>query len=387
LNIRFLALLFSRTETLSKGSDKLRKENQRLRRENKMQRAEIAHIKRVNTEQQATLESLQSHIEVMQEQITLLRKALFSPRRERFIPSPDQKLLFESESMEGSEDEAAVEEEPDEEPSPKRKKRRKKRKRFEFPQCLPVQRIEHPLPPEELDCPCGCGNKRVIISEKISRQLEYVEASAFVIEHVRFTYGCPTNRDGQQIVTSEKPPGINEKGVFGASTLAWLAHAKFERHLPLYRLQEELLSTTTMWFNRSVLSGAIIRTGERLLPMWDLIRSQVLDSFYVRADETTARVLRPGTGATKVVYLWVYVGDQQHPYQLFDYRLDRSRAGPREILANFQGGLLTDGYSVYTSLVKASNGRLLDLGCWAHYLDSGFIWSGLSNHDSSRVFL
>ncbi len=124
--------------------------------------------------------------------------------------------------------------------------------------------------------------------------------------------------------------------------------------------------TTTMWFNRSVLSNAVVRTGERLLPVWDLIRTQVLDSFYVRADETTARVLRPGAGATKLVYLWVYVGDDQHPYQLFDYRLDRSRAGPREILDDFQGGLLTDGYSVYTSLVKESDGRLLDLGCWAH---------------------
>jgi len=348
----------------------LSKEYDKLRKENEVQRAQIAHLKRVNTEQQLALESLQSHIEVMQEQIILLRKALFSPRRERFIPSPDQKLLFESESIEGdetSENEGATdEEEPDDESSSKRKKRWKKRKRFEFPQCLPVQRIEHPLLPEELDCPCGCGGQRMVISEQISRQIEYVESSAYIAEHVRFTYGCPVSRDGQQIVTSEKPPSINEKGIFGASTLAWLAHAKFERHLPLYRLQEELRSTTTMWFNRSVLSSAVVRTGERLLPVWDLIRTQVLDSFYVRADETTARVLRPGTGATKLVYLWVYVGDQQHPYQLFDYRLDRSRAGPREILDNFQGGLLTDGYSVYTSLVQESGGRLLDLGCWAH---------------------
>jgi hypothetical protein len=77
-------------------------------------------------------------------------------------------------------------------------------------------------------------------------------------------------------------------------------------------------------------------------------------------------VLRPGTGATKLVYLWIYVGDDNHPYQLFDYRLDRSRAGPQEILADFQGGLLTDGYSAYTSLVQESDGQLADLGCWAH---------------------
>jgi hypothetical protein len=67
-----------------------------------------------------------------------------------------------------------------------------------------------------------------------------------------------------------------------------------------------------------------------------------------------------------MVYLWVYVGDDAHPYQLFDYRLDRTRAGPREILGDFSGGLLSDGHSAYTALVNESAGRLLDLGCWAH---------------------
>jgi hypothetical protein len=121
-----------------------------------------------------------------------------------------------------------------------------------------------------------------------------------------------------------------------------------------------------MWFSRSVFSGSLVRTAARLRPLVDLIRRQVLASFYVRADETTARVLRPGTGKTGLVYLWVYVGDEDHPYQLFDYRLDRTRAGPREILGGFQGGLLSDGHSAYTALVNESQGRLLDLGCWSH---------------------
>jgi transposase len=361
----------SRTETLSKESDKARKENERLQQENDAQRAKIEHLDRIDVERQATLETLQSHIEVLEEQITLLRKALFSQRRERYIPSPDQKLLFDPEQIAGDETPGAEqatdkEETAPEQPPSEPKKRRKKRKRFKFPQCLPVQRFEHPLPPEELECPCGCGGKRVVISEEVTRQLEYTEANAYVAEHVQYTYGCPASRDGQQIVTSKKEPSINAKGVFGASTVAWLAQSKFERHLPLYRLQEELRSTTTMWFNRSVLSNAVVRTGKRLQPVWDLIRDQVLESFYLRADETTARVLRPGSGSTKLVYLWVYVGDDRHPYQLFDYRLDRSRAGPREMLGTFQGGLLTDGFSVYTSLVNESNGRLFDLGCWAH---------------------
>ncbi len=112
-------------------------------------------------------------------------------------------------------------------------------------------------------------------------------------------------------------------------------------------------------------TDTLVRASARLTPLTDLIHRRVLESFYVRVDETTGRVLRPGTGETGLVYLWIYVGDDDHPYQLFDYQLNRSRAGPEEILRGFQGGLLTDGYSVYTSLVDESGGRLVDLGCWA----------------------
>lgn len=343
---------------MSKESDK----NEQLQRE-------IEHLRQVNHEQQATIALLQSQLEQFQEQLALMKKALFSPRRERFIPSPDQQLLFAPQGLDGEEngdgnvpDDAADEEDA---PEPPRQRRTERRKRFVLPQCLPVKRIEYPLPAEEQLCPCGCG-ERAVIRELVTRQLEYEPASAYVAEHVRYVYGCPQSRAGDLIVTSEKPANINEKGILGPSTVAWMAQAKFERHLPLYRLQEELQLAARMWFSRSVLCGALVRTALRLQPLIDLIHRLVRESFYVRADETTARVLRPGTGSTQQVYLWVYVGDDEHPYQLFDYRLDRSRAGPREMLAGFTGGLLTDGHSAYVALVNESNGRLFDLGCWAH---------------------
>jgi len=344
---------------LSTPAEQLHEEITRLERENE-------HLQRANGAQQATIATLQEQLEALTEQMALLKKALFSPRRERFLPDPDQKLLFQPEQLGGNDVAPAQESHPNEEGPPARnKQRRHKRQRFAFPQCLPVKRFEHPLPPEQLACPCGCG-QRAVISEEITRQLEYVPPSVYVAEHVRYTYGCPVTRDGELLVTSNKPANINEKGALGPSTIAWLAQSKFERHLPLYRLQEELQSASRMWFSRSVLCGALVRTAERLRPLWDLIRRLILHSFYLRIDETTGRVLRPGAGKTDLIYLWIYIGDDDHPYQLFDYRLDRSRAGPEEILSGYQGGLLTDGHSAYASLVKESGGRLLDLGCWAH---------------------
>lgn len=49
--------------------------------------------------QRAQIETLQAALDRAQEQLALLKKAFFGPRRERYVPSPDQKLLFEAEPL------------------------------------------------------------------------------------------------------------------------------------------------------------------------------------------------------------------------------------------------------------------------------------------------
>ena len=50
----------------------------------------------------------------------------------------------------------------------------------------------------------------------------------------------------------------------------------------------------------------------------------------------------------------------------YDFRPSRSSDGPRGVLADYRGYLQTDGYIVYSSLVREAGGRLVDLACWAH---------------------
>ena len=170
---------------VAKKSVSYRQQIREVRKANSLLRAQVKHLGRVDAERQAAMERLHAHIELLTEQNTLLRKALFSRRRERYVPSADQKLLFDPEVLDDdpgeaaaahseppdSEEEAEEAEEDCEEASSGKKPRRRKRKRFDFPQCLPVRRFEHPLPAEELSCSCGCGD-RVVIGRKVSRQLE-----------------------------------------------------------------------------------------------------------------------------------------------------------------------------------------------------------------------
>jgi transposase len=329
----------------------------------------VAELQVLVREQQATIEAYQEQLTRAAEQLALLKKALFSPRRERYAPSADQPLLFTTDSTEAEGDEADDDRSPtdkadDEEPPPARR-RRGRRPRVMFPQFLPRERREHPLPEHERPCTC-CGQERTVIRQEVTEQLELDPARAYVVEHVRFTYACPHCRRGDQVVTTAKPPQAIEKSPFGASVLAWLVAAKFTRHLPTYRQQEILLGPVKRWLSRSLLCRLLHGTSEALRPLHDRLRALVLESAVVGADETTLRVLGLKPGEAALAYVWGYAGDASHPYVFYDFRTSRSREGPRAVLADYRGVLVSDGYSVYESLVAESVGRLVGVSCWAH---------------------
>jgi len=330
----------------------------------------IRELQELVKQQQATIERYHEQLERTTEQITLLKKALFSPRRERFAPDPNQGHLFTPAPLEGAADKEQAdndsEESADEEPPPVRDRSlKRRRKRIVFPQFLPRKRKDYPLPPEQR--PCGhCGADRVVIQERVTEQLEMEPPQAYVVEHVRYTYACPTCREGDQVVTTQKLPQAVEKSPFGASVLAWLVVAKFERHLPVYRHQEMLLGPLKLWLSRTLLCGLLRATAGALRPLERRIIEHVLQNNVLQVDETHTRFLRKRLGKAAQGYLFGYAGVDWHRYVFYDFQPNRSRAGPEKILANYTGYLQTDGYTVYTGLVRDSQGRLRDAACFAH---------------------
>jgi transposase len=311
-------------------------------------------------QQQATIAAQQEALSHAQEQLTLLKKALFSPRRERYIPSPDQKLLFVA---------ATVDAPPDKtEPASSAvlsKSKSKHHRRFVIPAFLPEQRIEHPLPEQERPCGC-CGKQRVVIREHVTRQIELTRAQAHVEVHVRYTYVCQHCRRGDQVITTSKPPAPIDKSPFGTSLLAWIISAKFERHLPTYRHQEMLLEPLGMWLSRPLLCQLLKGCARALKPLAQRLLQEILISYVVQADETPVRYLGGAPGKASLGYLFGYGGDAEHPFLWYDFRPSRNRDGPSEVLATYQGVLQTDGYAVYESLVNEAPGRLRAAGCWMH---------------------
>jgi transposase len=288
----------------------------------------IAHQAAVIAQQQEMAVAYQDQLAKAAEQLRFFKRAMFGQRRERYAPSPDQTLLFVPEAVEGlgTTEQSIPEASPGS--APPRTRRKPRRPRIEFPQFWEHRRTEYPLPESELPCGC-CGAQRIIIRTHVTKRAEMEEAKLYVVEEVRFTYGCSHCHDGSQMQTTERPPQAVEKSLFGPSILASLVTWKFLHHLPVYRQQELLLGPLKRWLSRSLLCGLLSRTALALRPLERLIHQRVLASIVINADETEVKMLKPGNGKAITGYLSGYAGGAAHVASYGKTgRGDRLRAEP-----------------------------------------------------------
>jgi len=85
---------------------------------------------------------------------------------------------------------------------------------------------------------------------------------------------------------------------------------------------------------------------------------RLLQSFAIHADDTPLLLLRP----RRTAYAWVYLGDAQNPYTLFDLTAGRSQTFPQRFLEGFRGFIHADAYDGY----NAVHNNIRHLGCWMH---------------------
>ena len=110
----------------------------------------------------------------------------------------------------------------------------------------------------------------------------------------------------------------------------------------------------------------MIRIGEAIQPLINLLRELLLAYDLIQIDETTVQVLKePGKPATSKSYIWVQKGGPPNsPVILFDYDPSRSQQVPLRLLEGFQGYLQTDGYDGYQAVCKLPG--IFRVGCFAH---------------------
>ncbi|MGA2630405.1 MAG: IS66 family transposase [Terriglobia bacterium] len=294
----------------------------------------------------------------LQHWVEQLLRARYGPRRERV--DEHQLFLFAAAILaQGGKTPPASDE--SEAPPSKSASPRRGHGRGALPKSLRRQRVVYDLGEDKRQCP-ECQEKLKRIGEEVSERLEYVPASLVVIEEACQKYACPK---GCTVVTAEKPEAPIEKGLPGPGLLAHVAVSKHGDHLPLYR-QEEIFHRQGVELSRQTMCDWMRECADLVSPLYELMKERVLDSKAVQTDDTPVPVLDPDLPRTRTGRIWTYVGDDEHPYTVYDYTPNRSRDGPEEFLKEFRGYLQADAYSGYDHFYKEPDRGIVEVACWAH---------------------
>jgi transposase len=197
------------------------------------------------------------------------------------------------------------------------------------------------------------------VGEEITEQLECEPGKLYIKQFIREKYAKP---DGEGIIIPELPSFIIPRGIAGAGLLALILIQKYIDHLPLYR-QIDQFKRMGIDIPSSTMSDWVAMCIHELTPLYQALKSKIVSSNYLQADETPIKVLdRDKKGTTHRGFYWVY-RDPQSGLVLFDYQKGRGREGPTEILKNFEGYLQSDGHHAYENFDK---GKIKLIHCMAH---------------------
>jgi transposase len=365
-------------------------------------------LKRMILELLATLQREQHDKQELRDRLDLLLRRLYGPKSERI--DPDQLLLFDepADSQEQAPAQSAAAAQA-ESAAPKRRGQPHGRK--PLPKDLPRKPVHHEL--SESERICVCGQARVDIGSDMSEQLDWQPASFFVWQHWVHKYLCPhcahaqpkvvadaasseptaatttaaaldaasippseslsvataAGARGPAVIAATKPAGPITKGLPGPGLLAQIIVSKYLDHLPLYR-QERIYARQGVEITRSTTCDWMAACAELLRPLYDLMVSVVLQSQWLHTDDTTIKNLDHAPGTTAKARFWTYLGDRDHPYNVFDFTLTRERDGPAQFLKDYRGYLHADAFSGYDRLYLpgARDGvcAIVEVACNAH---------------------
>ena len=319
------------------------------------------------------ISGLENRLEQMQSQIDRLTELLILSQKSRFGSSSEKaKYILSDEYEQGMLFNEAEVYAKEDEPEPvivESHTRKPKRTKEELAKSLPVQEVVIDLPEDERICDICEGDLQPIGRELLRRELSIIPAQTYVTETYRINYSCSDcikETNEANIIKSEAPEPVVKRGLASPSSAAHVMYQKFINGMPLYR-QEKDWETFGVKISRATLANWIIYTSHNwLMPLWNSLKTQLLTSPVILADETVVQVLKePGKTPQSESRMWVYcTGNvaRPPPIVLFEYQPSRSGDYPKAFLKNAKNFYLhTDGYAGYNAVVD-----VVRCGCFAH---------------------
>src|SRR6202451_2095320 len=321
----------------------------------------IAELDRVLDATSASYEELQHEHATRLEELGWYKRWVHGRHRERRLEAKSQQHLFDLTPPGAAEAPAPLNSREALHEIAGHSRRRPCQRELDL-SCLPHHRHEQDLPDAEKICSC-CRRAKDRIGEEVTRILEYVPSKLEVHEHVRPKYACRYCKDG---VSSPPPPQRPiARGIAGPGLIAQIVVSKFGDHLPLYR-QEDIFTRHGLHLSRSTLCDWVSAAAELFQPLYELQRRFGRQSDVLWTDDTPVTVLVGGEAGSRQGRFWAYVGDDEHPYSVYDFTMSRGRDGPQSFLQNFRGYLQADAYGGYDGVFLRPGSEIVEVACWAN---------------------
>jgi len=338
--------------------------------------AEIEALKAALAASHGELDSLRQKYQSLSDSYEKIRRLHFGTSSEKLPAAGDENQLGLFNEAEVHADTKLEDDEAlgDDESQSAGKKPRGKPGRKPIPAHLERIEIPHDVPQADKSCPC-CGKPRPAMGEERTEEIHVIPATAVVHVHVRKKYGecsCQGFMDSglPAVIKGPAPVKIIPGGLFSNETVALIVAAKFADGIPLYR-SEKIFSRAGLDTNRATLCSQVLRVGEKIGPLLELMWADALKSPVVGMDETTLQVLKePGRKPQSKSYMWVLhsyfqrSGGQWDQIVLYRYHHSREGIVAFEILKDYQGFVQTDGYAGYKAIGLLPS--IVHVACWAH---------------------
>ena len=308
--------------------------------------------------------------DLLKEQLNKFKRQLFAAKSEASAGHQKDMFFNEAEALGAATQPAQEETQADDNTVEVPAHKRTKRGRKPLDPALPREVVRHELPESERVCPHDGAVLREIGVEA-SEQLDIIPQQVRVIRHERVKYACPCC-DGT-LRLAAKPEQVIPKGLFSEGLLAWVITSKYVDGLPLYRQAALLGRFGGRDLSRNTMAASVVRVGQAVQPVINLLRDLVLDAPLIFGDETEIQVLKEaGRSAQSKSYMWAQmtegsgVGGTGPPIRLFAYSPSRSTEAAQRLYVGAREGsvLMSDGYEVYNKI--ALTNQLVHIGCWAH---------------------
>jgi transposase len=221
---------------------------------------------------------------------------------------------------------------------------------------LPILEKIHEL--DEADRACRqCGGALQEMGQfEESEEVTVVERSFVVVKHLRKKYRCRCNGC---VETALGPPKLKAGCRYSPEFAVEVVTSKYLDHIPLER-QVRIMAREGLSVDSQTLWDQTEAVARLLAPSARALLDRVLASELVHADESWWRLME--TKAAKRWWAWSVGTEEAVCYKILD---SRSQEAAREVLGNYHGIVMADGYGAYGALARAGPGFTL-AHCWAH---------------------